>query len=111
VDELYDRLKNMKYAEVAELLGISVATVKTLLVRSLKTLRNIVSGTAFLLYVLVCRGKNKCHNFSLQGNVFNKSFSSFANQSVRFVVYRAMESRKIRSFSLLRERMHLSRVL
>ena len=46
-------LKNMKYAEVAELLGISVATVKTLLVRSLKTLRGIVSDTAFLLYVLV----------------------------------------------------------
>ena len=40
-------LKNMKYAEVAELLGISVATVKTLLVRSLKTLRGIVSDTAF----------------------------------------------------------------
>ena len=36
-------LKNMKYVEVAELLGISVATVKTLLVRSLKTLRGIVS--------------------------------------------------------------------
>ncbi len=52
-------LKNMKYAEVAELLGISVATVKTLLVRSLKTLRGIVSDTAFLLYVLVYREKNK----------------------------------------------------
>ena len=52
-------LKNMKYAEVAELLGISVATVKTLLVRSLKTLRGIVSDTAFLLYVLVCKEKNK----------------------------------------------------
>ena len=52
-------LKNMKDAEVAELLGISVATVKTLLVRSLKTLRGIVSDTAFLLYVLVCKEKNK----------------------------------------------------
>lgn len=52
-------LKNMKYAEVAELLGISVATVKTLLVRSLKTLRGIVSDTAFLLYVLVCKEKNQ----------------------------------------------------
>ena len=47
-------LKNMKYVEVAELLGISVATVKTLLVRSLKTLRGIVSDTALLL-VLVYR--------------------------------------------------------
>lgn len=56
---VYVHLKNMKYAEVAELLGISVATVKTLLVRSLKTLRNIVSDTFFLLYVLVCTGKNK----------------------------------------------------
>ena len=52
-------LKNMKYAEVAELLGISVATVKTLLVCSLKTLRGIVSDTAFLLYVLVCKKKNQ----------------------------------------------------
>ncbi len=52
-------LKNMKYAEVAESLGISVATVKTLLVRSLKTLRGIVSDTALLLYVLVYKGKNK----------------------------------------------------
>lgn len=50
-------LKNMKYAEVAELLGISVATVKTLLVRSLKTLRGIISGIAFLLYVLVYKEK------------------------------------------------------
>lgn len=39
---------------MAELLGISVATVKTLLVRSLKTLRGIVSDTALLL-VLVYR--------------------------------------------------------
>ena len=52
-------LKNMKYAEVAELLGISVATVKTLLVCSRKTLRGIVSDTAFLLYVLVCKKKNQ----------------------------------------------------
>lgn len=50
-------LKNMKYAEVAELLGISVATVKTLLVRSLKTLRGIVSDTIFLLYILIHKGK------------------------------------------------------
>ena len=45
-------LKNMKYAEVAELLGISVATVKTLLVRSLKTLRGLVSDTALLLLLV-----------------------------------------------------------
>ncbi|MFR7878772.1 MAG: RNA polymerase sigma factor, partial [Butyricimonas paravirosa] len=42
-------LKNMKYAEVAELLGISVATVKTLLVRSLKTLRGL-----FLIRLFCC---------------------------------------------------------
>ena len=49
----------MKYAEVAELLGTSVTTVKTLLVRGLKTLREIVSDTAFLLYVLVYRGDHR----------------------------------------------------
>lgn len=52
-------LKNIKYAEVAELLGILVATVKMLLVCSLKTLRGIVSDTAFLLYVLVYRGDHR----------------------------------------------------
>ena len=52
-------LKNMKYADVAEMLGISVATVKTLLVRSLKTLRGVVSDSAFLLYMLVYRRMNK----------------------------------------------------
>ena len=51
-------LKNMKYAEAAAYLGLSVATVKTLLVRSLKTLRESVSGSAFLVYVLICRGKD-----------------------------------------------------
>lgn len=45
-------LKNMKYAEVAEALGISLATVKTLLVRSLKTIRKSVSDSAYLFYVL-----------------------------------------------------------
>jgi len=37
-------LKGMKYAEVASRLGISVATVKTLLVRSLKSLRDNIHG-------------------------------------------------------------------
>lgn len=46
-------LKNMKYAEVADHLGISVATVKTLLVRSLKSLRESMSDSSFLLYVLI----------------------------------------------------------
>lgn len=45
-------LKNMKYVEVAELLGISVATVKTLLVRSMKTLRDIVPDSALLLFIV-----------------------------------------------------------
>ena len=52
-------LKNMKYAEVAELLGISVATVKTLLVRSLKTLRKSLPDSAYLFYVL-CFRKESC---------------------------------------------------
>ncbi len=45
-------LKNMKYAEVAEMLGISISTVKTLLVRSLKSIRKSVSDSAYLFYVL-----------------------------------------------------------
>ena len=61
-------LKNMKYAEVAELLGISVATVKTLLVRSLKTLRGLVSDTALLL-LLVCREDGGKHSHV---GMFNK---------------------------------------
>ena len=52
-------LKNMKYAEVAEALGISVATVKTLLVRSLKTLRKSLPDSAYLFYVL-CFRKESC---------------------------------------------------
>lgn len=48
-------LKNMTYAETAEQLGIEVSTVKTLLVRSLKHLRNKLSSSAFLLYVFVCK--------------------------------------------------------
>lgn len=46
-------LKNMTYAETAEWLGIGVPTVKTLLVRSLKQLRDKFSSAAFLLYMLV----------------------------------------------------------
>ena len=45
-------LQNMKYAEVAEKFGISIATVKTLLVRSLKTLRKSLSDSAYLFYLL-----------------------------------------------------------
>lgn len=48
-------LKNMTYAETAEQLGIAVSTVKTLLVRSLKHLRDKFSSSAFLLYVFVCK--------------------------------------------------------
>lgn len=44
-------LKNMKYVEVAEQLGISVSTVKTILVRCLKVLRTRVSGASLLLYL------------------------------------------------------------
>ena len=50
-------LKNMKYAEVAVTLGISVATVKTLLVRSLKTLRKSISDSIYLLYFFLLRKK------------------------------------------------------
>lgn len=46
-------LKNMTYAETAERLGIGVSTVKTLLVRSLRHLRNRLSSSAFMLYVFV----------------------------------------------------------
>lgn len=42
-------LKNMKYKEVAEKLDISVATVKTLLVNSLKTLRKELKGGKSIL--------------------------------------------------------------
>lgn len=52
-------LKNMKYAEVAEALGISVATVKTLLVRSLKNLRKSLPDKAYLFYIL-CFKKESC---------------------------------------------------
>ena len=63
-------LKNMKYAEVAELLGISVATVKTLLVRSLKTLRGLVSDTALLLLLVYREDGGKHSNVGM----FNKKF-------------------------------------
>ncbi|MDR0545011.1 MAG: sigma-70 family RNA polymerase sigma factor [Odoribacteraceae bacterium] len=43
-------LKNMKYAEVAEALNISVATVKTLLVRSLKNLRDRMGRNMLLFF-------------------------------------------------------------
>ena len=58
-------LKNMKYAEVAELLGISVATVKTLLVRSLKTLRGLVSDTALLLLLVYREDGGKHSNVGM----------------------------------------------
>lgn len=45
-------LKNMKYAEVAERMGISVSTVKTLLVRSLRFLRHRVSDSSYFLFLL-----------------------------------------------------------
>jgi RNA polymerase sigma-70 factor (ECF subfamily) len=48
-------LKNMKYGEVAERLNISVATVKTLLVRSLKNLRGRVDGNILLFFFHLSR--------------------------------------------------------
>lgn len=48
-------LKDMKYAEVAEQMGISVSTVKTLLVRSIKVLRHRVSNSSLLLFLLLSR--------------------------------------------------------
>lgn len=47
-------LENLKYKEVAEKYGISIATVKTLLVNSLKTLRkefSVYSGIFFLFFL------------------------------------------------------------
>ena len=46
-------LKNMKYAEVAEEMGVSVSTVKTLLVRCVKSLRQSVEGSILLFYICV----------------------------------------------------------
>ena len=46
-------LKGMKYAEVACHLGISVTTVKTLLVRSLKNLRVSLDGELYLLFLFL----------------------------------------------------------
>lgn len=46
-------LKGLRYAEVAEALGVSVATVKTLLVRSLKALRRGLSDYPLLLFLRV----------------------------------------------------------
>lgn len=51
-------LKNMKYAETAEYLGISISTVKTLLVRSLKTLRESLSDIALLFFALFYKEGN-----------------------------------------------------
>lgn len=48
-------LKNMKYAEVAQALGISIATVKTTLVRSLKALRAAFPDTSLLLCLFACK--------------------------------------------------------
>ena len=48
-------LKNMKYAEVAQALGISIATVKTILVRSLKTLRAALPDSSLLLCFFACK--------------------------------------------------------
>lgn len=48
-------LKDMSYADTAETLGVAVSTVKTLLVRSLKHLRDKLSSSALLLYMLVCK--------------------------------------------------------
>lgn len=45
-------LKNMKYAEVAEQMGISVSTVKTMLVRSMKLLRREIPDSLLLLFLL-----------------------------------------------------------
>ncbi|WP_294140815.1 sigma-70 family RNA polymerase sigma factor [uncultured Sanguibacteroides sp.] len=44
-------LKNMKYAEVAEEMGVSVSTVKTLLVRCVKSLRQSMEGSILLFYI------------------------------------------------------------
>ncbi len=41
-------LKNMKYAEVADYMGISVSTVKTSLVRCMKALRSKINGNILL---------------------------------------------------------------
>ncbi len=51
-------LRNMKYKEVAEKLQISVATVKTLLVNSLKVLRrSSADNRKLLLFLYLKRGK------------------------------------------------------
>ena len=44
-------LKGMKYREIATLLGISEATVKTLLVLSLKRLRKVINIDNYILLV------------------------------------------------------------
>ncbi|MDR2129766.1 MAG: sigma-70 family RNA polymerase sigma factor [Odoribacteraceae bacterium] len=50
-------LKNMKYAEVATHLNISIATVKTLLVRSLKNLRTRLNKSILLFFYHLVRVK------------------------------------------------------
>ncbi len=57
-------LENLKYKEVAEKYGISIATVKTLLVNSLKTLRkefSVYSGFFFLFFLK--KGKKSFNRF------------------------------------------------
>ena len=53
-------LKNMKYKEVAILLNISLATVKTLLVNALKKLRKECHSENKILFYFFMRNLNKC---------------------------------------------------
>ena len=47
-------LKGMKYKEVAELMNVSVSTIKTHLVNSLKTLRLKSKNCSDLFLLLLC---------------------------------------------------------
>lgn len=51
-------LNNMKYKDVAEKLHVSVATVKTLLVNSLKSLRKTLNSNLEFLFFFLLRKKN-----------------------------------------------------
>lgn len=55
-------LKGMRYQEVADLYGISIATVKTLLVNALKKLREDSSDIVNILFIFFYKKYNKQFN-------------------------------------------------
>lgn len=74
-------LKGMRYKETAEELNISVATVKTLLVNSLKRMRENTSEIDLeVLLLFIQKSLDRCDRFDLFLPVFSGVLSMIKNK-------------------------------